>query len=71
MSYMTTPKCTHSQLSHKYVALNRAGDRMLVEAKFSTPVRTDPGAHPASYTTGPASFSGLRGRSGSLTTHPI
>jgi len=29
-----------------------------VEARFSTPVQTDPGTHPASYTTGTGSFPG-------------
>ena len=28
----------------------RSGDRILVGARFSAPVQTGPGAHPASYT---------------------
>jgi hypothetical protein len=31
-------------------------DRILVGARFSAPVQTGPGAHPAYYTKGPASF---------------
>ena len=38
--------------------VGRCGDRNPVEARFSTPVQTDPGTHPASYTTGTGSFPG-------------
>jgi len=31
-----------------------------VGAKFSAPVQTDPGAHPASYTMGTGSFTGVK-----------
>ena len=31
-------------------------DRIAVEVRFSPPVQTDPGAHPASYTIGTGSF---------------
>ena len=34
----------------------RSGDRIPVEARFSVPVRTGPGARPASYKTGTASL---------------
>ena len=34
----------------------RSGDRIPVGAKFSAPVQTGPGAHPASYTMGNGSF---------------
>jgi hypothetical protein len=34
----------------------RSGDRIPVEARFSAPVQTGPGAHPAPYTTGTGSF---------------
>jgi len=34
----------------------RSGDRIPVGARFSTPVRTGPGAHPASYTICTGSF---------------
>jgi hypothetical protein len=39
-----------------------------VEAKFSAPIQTEPGAHPTVYTTGSLSR-GLSGQGVSLTTH--
>jgi len=36
-----------------------SGDQILVEARFCIPVQTNPGAHPASYTLGTGSFSGV------------
>jgi len=48
------------------------GDRIPVGARFSTPVQTGPGAHPASYTMGTGSFPGAkRGRGVRLTPHPL
>ena len=38
----------------------RSGDRILMGARFSTPDRTGPGAHPASYTMGTGSFPGVK-----------
>jgi hypothetical protein len=38
----------------------RSGDRMLVEATFSAPVQTGPGAYPASCTMGTGSFPGVK-----------
>jgi len=38
----------------------RSGDRIPVEARFSAPVQTGPGAHPASYTMGTGSFPGVK-----------
>jgi len=38
----------------------RSGDRIPVEARFSTPVQTGHGAHPASYTMGTGSFLGVK-----------
>jgi len=38
-------------------------------AKFSAPVQTGPGVHPASYTMGTGSFSGVK-RSGRCVGHP-
>jgi hypothetical protein len=44
----------------------------LVEARFSTPVHTGPGAHPASCTMGTGPFPGLKsGRGVTLTPHPL
>jgi hypothetical protein len=36
------------------------GDRIPVGARFSPPVQTGPGAHPASYTMGTGSFPGVK-----------
>ena len=42
------------------------------EARFSTPVQTGPGAHPASCTMGTGSFPGVKnGRGVTLTPHPL
>jgi hypothetical protein len=38
----------------------RSRDRIPVGTRFSTPVQTDPGAHPASYTLGTGSFPGIK-----------
>ena len=38
----------------------RSGDRITVGARFSAPVQTGPGAHPASYTMGTGSFPGIK-----------
>ena len=41
-------------------------------ARFSAPVQTDPGAHPASWTMGTRSFPGVKsGRGVTLTSHPL
>ena len=47
----------------------RSGDRIPVGARFSTPVQTGPGAHPASYTMGTESFRGVK-RPGRGVDHP-
>ena len=44
-------------------------DRIPVEARFSAPVQTGPGAHPASYTMGTGSFPGVK-RPGRGVDHP-
>ena len=38
----------------------RSGDRIPVGARFSSPVQTGPGVHPASYTMGTGSFPGVK-----------
>jgi len=38
----------------------RSGDRIPVGARFSEPVQTGPGAHPASYTMVTGSFPGVK-----------
>jgi hypothetical protein len=48
----------------------RSGDRIPVGARFSAPVQTGPGAHPASCTMGTVSFLGVKwDRDVTLTTH--
>jgi len=48
------------------------GDRIPVGARFSAPVQTDPGAHPATCTMGTGSFPGVKsGRVVTLTPHPL
>jgi len=47
----------------------RSGDWTPVEARFSAPVQTGLGAHPASYTMGTGSFPGVK-RPGSGVDHP-
>jgi len=43
-----------------------------MEARFSAPVETDPGAHPASCTMGTGSFPRVKsGRNVTLTPHPL
>ena len=55
-----------------WVRAGRSGDRILVEARFSAPVQTGPGAHPASCTMGTGSFPGVRSCRGvTLTPHPL
>ena len=47
-------------------------NRVPVETRFSAPVQTSPGAHPASCKTGTGSFPGVKcGRGVLLTTHPL
>jgi len=49
-----------------------SGDRIPVWARFSAPVQTGPGVHPASCTLGSGSFPGLKsGRGVTLTRHPL
>lgn len=48
--------CGHSHYSDS-VQAGRSGDRILVRARFSTPGRTGPGAHPVSCTMGTGSLS--------------
>ena len=47
----------------------RSGNRISVEARFSTLVQTGPGAHPASCTMGTGSFPEESGWGAALTTH--
>jgi hypothetical protein len=52
--------------------LGRSGDRIPVGARFSAPVQTGTGAHPASCTMGTGSFPGVESGQGlTLTPHPL
>ena len=42
----------------------RSGDRIPMGARFSAPIHTGPGAHPASCTIGTGSFPGVKGGRG-------
>jgi hypothetical protein len=50
----------------------QSGDRILVGARFFTPVQISPGSHPASCTMGTGSFPGVKsGRGVTLAPHPF
>jgi hypothetical protein len=54
-----------------WLRAGRSGDLIPVGAKFSAPIQTGSGAHPASCTTGTGSFPGVEsGRAVTLTPHP-
>ena len=56
----------------EWLRAGRSGDRIPVEARFSTPVQTGPWAHPASSTLGTGSFPEVKcGRGVTLTPHPL
>jgi len=55
-----------------WLRAGRSGDRIPVGARFSAPVQTGPGAHPASCTISTGSFPGVKsGRGVTLTPHPL
>ena len=55
-----------------WLRAGRYGDRIPVEARFSAPVQTGPGAHPAPYTKGTGSFPGVKsGRGVTLSPPPF
>ena len=52
--------------------LDGPGIESLWETRFSAPIQTGPGAHPASCTMGTGSFAGVKsGRGVTLTPHPL
>jgi hypothetical protein len=55
-----------------WLRAGRSGDPIPVEVRFSAPVQTGPGAHPASWTMRTGSFPGVKsGRGVTLTTHTL
>jgi len=55
-----------------WLRAGRSGDRIPVGTRFSAPVQTVPGVHPASCTMGTVSFPGVKsGRGVKLTPHPL
>ena len=59
-------------ISNWHNPCGQSGDRILVEARFSAPVQTGPGAHPASCTMGTGCFPVVKsGRGVTLTPHPL
>ena len=55
-----------------WLRAGRSGDRIPVGARFSAPVQTGPGAHPAFCTIGTGSFPGVKsGRGVTLTPHRL
>ena len=73
MAFDSVVSCTHSSApvcpAHglgwrsRYgdsLQAGRPGDRILARARFSAPVQTGPGAHPAFYSMGTGSFPGLK-----------
>ena len=69
MAHLKTRRCTCTILDTGWTvrASNPGGG-----ARFSAPVQTDPGAHPASCTMGTGSFPGVKsGRGVTLTPHPL
>ena len=55
-----------------WLRAGRSGDRIPVKARFSAPVQTVPGAHPAYFTMGTGSFPGEKSSQGvTLTSHPL
>ena len=61
----------HSRYSY-WLQAGRSRDRISMGVRFSAPVQTGPGAHPASCTMGTGSFPGVKsGRGVTLTPHPL
>jgi hypothetical protein len=63
---LTNAVCKHLQMWAGITQYNdsqqtgRSGDRIPLEARFSVPVQTGPGANPASYTMGTGSLPGVK-----------
>jgi hypothetical protein len=62
-------RSSYTQATCFKLQAGRSGDRIPVGTRFSAPVQTGPGAHPASYTMGTGSFPGVK-RPGRGVDHP-
>ena len=63
---------THLLCLTDWLWAGQSGDQIPMTARFSAPVQTGPGAHPASCTMGTRSFPGVKsGRAVSLTPHHL
>jgi hypothetical protein len=61
----------HSRYSN-WLQAGRSGDRIPVGVRFSAPIQTGPGTHPASCTMGTGSFPGVKSGQGvKMTPHPL
>ena len=70
--YVTTGRCCVSNFLDRhsdFLRAGRSGDRIPMGARFSPPVQTGPGAHPASYTMGTGLSWGVQ-RPGRGVDHP-
>jgi hypothetical protein len=65
-----TNKYTRLQYKVDLLRAGRSVNRILVEARFSAPVQTGPGTHPASYRMGSGSFPEIKWPGVTLTTLP-
>ena len=66
------PTKIHNSQGRGLARDGRSGDRIPVAARFSAPVQTGPGAHPASCTKGTGSFAGVKcGRGVTLNPHSL
>jgi len=66
-----TAKANIKYFKIQLVFQTNSGDRIPVGARFSAPVQTGRGSHPASYTMGTVSFQTVKRAGVALTTHPI
>ena len=73
MCHVTFRKVNLGNILHcLWLRAGRSGDRFPVWARFSTPIQTGPGAHPASCAIGTGYFPGVTsGRGVTLTPHPL
>jgi hypothetical protein len=67
--YLPNYKIVKPQQNVDLLQAGQSGDRIPVGARFSAPIQTGPGAHPASCTMGTGSFPGVK-RSGCGVDHP-